>query len=109
MMGEAKLKMSSDKLRAPGGVQAACFQRGDVYAWRALPWLTPQGGGGGLCAFGPFAAVGVATAEIAKNLHIETKILAAAPKAATAAARAQAATPTPGEGARAVHKRPQTK
>jgi hypothetical protein len=34
---------------------------------------------------GPFAAVGVATAEIAENLHIETKILVvAAPKATTA-------------------------
>jgi hypothetical protein len=52
---------------------------------------------------GAVAAVRVATAEIAENPHIFVQILAAAaPKAATAAARAQAATPTPEEGARAL-------
>jgi hypothetical protein len=50
MMWEAKLEMCLDKLRAPGGVQVACFRRGDDYARRSLPWLLPQGGGGGLCA-----------------------------------------------------------
>jgi hypothetical protein len=42
--------MSSDKLRAPGGVQVACFWRGDACARRTLPWLLPWVGGGGLCA-----------------------------------------------------------
>jgi threonine/homoserine/homoserine lactone efflux protein len=65
-MGEAKLQMNSDKLRAPGSVLAACLRRGDAYG------RTP----------GFFAAVGVAIAE---NLHFETQISAvAAPKAATA-------------------------
>jgi hypothetical protein len=50
MIGEAKLKMSSDKLHAPCSVQVACFRRGDAYGWRAVPWLLPQGSSGGLGA-----------------------------------------------------------
>jgi hypothetical protein len=113
-MAEAKLQRRSIKIRAHGGIGAACFGRGDACERGWCPGLLHRVAAA-VCARAEeaVAAVGVATAEIAKNNHIWMQNSAAATqKAATAAALARAATPTPGEWARALlalHKRPQAK
>jgi hypothetical protein len=57
---------------APGGVQVACFWRGDACARRALPWLLPWVGGGGLCCAGPSRRCGCHHRRNRQKLHIET-------------------------------------
>jgi hypothetical protein len=107
MMWEARLEMSLDKLRAPGGVQVACFRRGGAYGRGRCPGPLHRVAAA-VCARAealspPWESPPPKSPKIAENPHIFVQILAAAPpKAATAAARAQAAAATPGEGARAL-------
>jgi hypothetical protein len=67
-MEEAKLQRNSIKIRAHGGIRAACFEHGDACARGYCPGLLHRVAAA-VCARarGAVAAIGVATAKIAKN------------------------------------------